>query len=288
MYFHCSVSPSVHRRNITWNTNFHMLYIDNPVSCFFQTCPLWNQGCINPSSGRPVQAHKGYLIFFSLWCVSVFLVTGGNWIQFHWECLRALDQWEWGRYKPLLSPDPVFHCFLRLPEKWFLHHRRGRWVGYELCLGLYIWYVLSMLQWVYTIIETVPSICTGLVVSCLHAHIHTHTCTHLHARTFACTYTHTHTHTHTQSYAGKYVPAIGYKIHVENMEQPKIFINLKGIAIGDGLCDPVNVRSLNHKILLAWFNAWWKYWKFLLFGLEAIPQNSAPSKISRYTIFNQP
>ena len=176
-----------------------MLYIDNPVSCFFQTCPLWNQGCINPSSGRPVQAHKGYLMFFSLWCVSVSLVTGGNWIQFHWECLGALDQWEWGRYKPLLSPDPVFHCFLRLPEKWFLHHRRGRWVGYELCLGLYIWYVLSMLQWVYTIIETVPSICTGLVVSCLHAHIHTHTCTHLHARTFACTYTHTHTHTHTHT-----------------------------------------------------------------------------------------
>ena len=83
----------------------------------------------------------------------------------------------------------------------------------------------------------------------MHTYTHTRAHTYMHARSHART--HTHTHTHTQSYAGKYVPAIGYKIHVENMEQPKIFINLKGIAIGDGLCDPVNVRSLNHKILLA-------------------------------------
>ena len=44
-----------------------------------------------------------------------------------------------------------------------------------------------------------------------------------------------------QSYAGKYVPAIGYKIHTENMKNPAIKINLKGLAIGDGLCDPENV-----------------------------------------------
>ena len=44
-----------------------------------------------------------------------------------------------------------------------------------------------------------------------------------------------------QSYAGKYVPAIGYKIHMENSNNPSIFINLKGLAIGDGLCDPENV-----------------------------------------------
>ena len=46
-----------------------------------------------------------------------------------------------------------------------------------------------------------------------------------------------------QSYAGKYVPAISYKIHVENQGNPKVKINFKGMAIGDGLCDPVTVSS---------------------------------------------
>ena len=46
-----------------------------------------------------------------------------------------------------------------------------------------------------------------------------------------------------QSYAGKYIPAIGYKIHMENQQSPKVFINLKGVAIGDGLCDPRNVSE---------------------------------------------
>ncbi|CAH1790152.1 unnamed protein product [Owenia fusiformis] len=39
-----------------------------------------------------------------------------------------------------------------------------------------------------------------------------------------------------ESYAGKYVPAIAYRIYKET--QPKVPINLKGMAIGDGLCDP--------------------------------------------------
>ena len=38
-----------------------------------------------------------------------------------------------------------------------------------------------------------------------------------------------------ESYAGKYVPAIAYKIHSEGNSSN---IPLKGIAIGDGLCDP--------------------------------------------------
>ncbi|CAF4076403.1 unnamed protein product [Rotaria sordida] len=42
-----------------------------------------------------------------------------------------------------------------------------------------------------------------------------------------------------ESYGGKYVPAIVYKIHIEN-PQAKIKINLKGMAIGDGLIDPYN------------------------------------------------
>ncbi|KAJ8313565.1 hypothetical protein KUTeg_008126 [Tegillarca granosa] len=40
-----------------------------------------------------------------------------------------------------------------------------------------------------------------------------------------------------ESYAGKYVPAISYKIHTEN-PTAKLKINFQGMAIGDGLCDP--------------------------------------------------
>lgn len=41
-----------------------------------------------------------------------------------------------------------------------------------------------------------------------------------------------------ESYAGKYVPAISLKIHQENQNSPSVKINLKGLIIGDGLCDP--------------------------------------------------
>lgn len=40
-----------------------------------------------------------------------------------------------------------------------------------------------------------------------------------------------------ESYAGKYIPALGYYIHQKN-QQNQFKINLKGLAIGDGLCDP--------------------------------------------------
>ena len=48
-----------------------------------------------------------------------------------------------------------------------------------------------------------------------------------------------------ESYAGKYVPALAHKIHSENAagRQPKM--PLKGIAIGDGLCDPLNQVGLS-------------------------------------------
>lgn len=42
-----------------------------------------------------------------------------------------------------------------------------------------------------------------------------------------------------ESYAGKYIPAISYTIH-QNNPTAKIKINLKGLAIGDGFCDPIN------------------------------------------------
>lgn len=40
-----------------------------------------------------------------------------------------------------------------------------------------------------------------------------------------------------ESYAGKYVPAVSYAIHVNNPSS-QVKINLKGLAIGNGLCDP--------------------------------------------------
>ncbi|CAF0746134.1 unnamed protein product [Adineta ricciae] len=42
-----------------------------------------------------------------------------------------------------------------------------------------------------------------------------------------------------ESYGGKYVPAIVYKVHMEN-PSAKVKINLKGMAIGDGMIDPYN------------------------------------------------
>jgi vitellogenic carboxypeptidase-like protein len=42
-----------------------------------------------------------------------------------------------------------------------------------------------------------------------------------------------------ESYAGKYVPSIGYKIHVENQDpQTKVRINLVGLSMGNGWTDP--------------------------------------------------
>lgn len=47
-----------------------------------------------------------------------------------------------------------------------------------------------------------------------------------------------------ESYAGKYVPAIGYAIHQDSyrdyVDDTKPKINLKGLAIGNGLVDPIH------------------------------------------------
>jgi len=42
-------------------------------------------------------------------------------------------------------------------------------------------------------------------------------------------------------FIGKYVPAITHRIHEENQQSPTIKINLKGMAIGDGFSDPINM-----------------------------------------------
>lgn len=41
-----------------------------------------------------------------------------------------------------------------------------------------------------------------------------------------------------ESYGGKYVPAIAYKIHQEGEKAKKVGINLQGLSIGDGWSDP--------------------------------------------------
>ncbi|XP_067648756.1 probable serine carboxypeptidase CPVL [Haliotis asinina] len=51
-----------------------------------------------------------------------------------------------------------------------------------------------------------------------------------------------------ESYAGKYVPAISYKIHTEN-PTAKVKINFKGMAIGDGLSDPETMMPVYGKYL---------------------------------------
>lgn len=42
---------------------------------------------------------------------------------------------------------------------------------------------------------------------------------------------------------GKYIPAIAHKIHTEDKKEPKIRINMKGMAIGDGFSDPINMLN---------------------------------------------
>jgi vitellogenic carboxypeptidase-like protein len=45
-----------------------------------------------------------------------------------------------------------------------------------------------------------------------------------------------------ESYAGKYIPALGYTIHMANSDPKKNFtVNFKGLLLGDGLVDPVNM-----------------------------------------------
>ncbi|CAH2237157.1 jg11130 [Pararge aegeria aegeria] len=41
-----------------------------------------------------------------------------------------------------------------------------------------------------------------------------------------------------ESYAGKYIPSLAMKIHLKNKEELKI--NLKGLALGNAYCDPIN------------------------------------------------
>ena len=42
---------------------------------------------------------------------------------------------------------------------------------------------------------------------------------------------------------GKFVPALSYRIHMENRNSPEIRIKLKGMAIGNGYSDPINMLN---------------------------------------------
>lgn len=44
-----------------------------------------------------------------------------------------------------------------------------------------------------------------------------------------------------ESYAGKYVPAIAHKIYTMGKDAVSAGINLQGLSIGDGLCDPAHM-----------------------------------------------
>ncbi|XP_022831429.1 venom serine carboxypeptidase-like [Spodoptera litura] len=48
-----------------------------------------------------------------------------------------------------------------------------------------------------------------------------------------------------ESYAGKYLPSFGLKIHRENAKS-KEKVNLKGIAMGNAYCDPINQLDYGH------------------------------------------
>lgn len=51
-----------------------------------------------------------------------------------------------------------------------------------------------------------------------------------------------------ESYGGKYAPALAYKIHEAN-KNSNVKINLKGVSIGNGFCDPVNMLNYGDYLL---------------------------------------
>lgn len=60
-----------------------------------------------------------------------------------------------------------------------------------------------------------------------------------------------------ESYGGKYVPAITYKIHKEGDAAKSVGINLQGMLVGDGLCDPrnmVNLKLFECQVLIGVFS----------------------------------
>ena len=133
--------------------------------------------------------------------------------------------------------------------------------------SMYSWHTTHIVHHTYIHTHTILNAYSYII--CIHvliyAHTHAHSCIQHELTTLTCT--------PLQSYAGKYVPAIGYKIHMENMQQPKIYINLRGIAIGDGLCDPVNVslplnRSSSNSPYAIFFEVALKIQKQCFFSAE--------------------
>ncbi|XP_065202817.1 venom serine carboxypeptidase-like [Planococcus citri] len=51
-----------------------------------------------------------------------------------------------------------------------------------------------------------------------------------------------------ESYGGKYAPALAYRVHEEN-KNASVKINLKGVSVGNGFCDPVNMLNYGDYLL---------------------------------------
>ncbi|CAG0881442.1 unnamed protein product [Cyprideis torosa] len=88
-----------------------------------------------------------------------------------------------------------------------------------------------------------------------------------------------------ESYAGKYVPAITEKIHSMNANSVRKTMNLKGMAIGDGLCDPQNM--LNYGDYLKYVGLFAKHYIGLISEKQRLYFMSKQNKIRELIKTNQ-
>uniref|UniRef100_A0A6V7M7A3 Carboxypeptidase n=1 Tax=Bracon brevicornis TaxID=1563983 RepID=A0A6V7M7A3_9HYME len=89
-----------------------------------------------------------------------------------------------------------------------------------------------------------------------------------------------------ESYAGKYVPAISYAIHTKKATSP-VKINLKGLAIGNGLTDPIhqlNYGDYLYQLGLIDFNGRKQFSEYQQKGIDFINQSKYDEA---FEVFNQ-
>ena len=75
---------------------------------------------------------------------------------------------------------------------------------------------------------------------------------------------------------GKYVPAISYKIHKMNQDPQTSTINLKGLAIGDGLTDPIHQMSYGDFLFQTGLGMYQR-WSLVKFGVNSNSNSSERS-----------
>ncbi|XP_011312849.1 venom serine carboxypeptidase [Fopius arisanus] len=89
-----------------------------------------------------------------------------------------------------------------------------------------------------------------------------------------------------ESYAGKYVPALAYTIHTKKDTSP-VKINLKGLAIGNGLTDPIhqlNYGDYLYQLGLIDFNGLEQFHVYQKRGIDFISQSKYDEA---FQVFNQ-